>query len=354
MKRIEIVGAGLAGLTAAINLAKEGHEVVVYEKEKRIGGIPSARPDPAGSPFDTARLEDYIGINIAPALRTIEYSRQCLWGKTVEMTSHPGLPLYMVERGSRKTSLDSFLYSKAREVGVTVEFDSHFRTKKDFMDLPPGSIIATGLERQPYDVLGIPYNVGYAYMARGKVDYDGSRVTIYMGDYTHNYGFTSTINGFCYAMLFQKDKPITRAALNKFDEDVRQTDDYDFTYWKAVNVGVVPFNAYSTPQLFYGDKILAGTIGGSIEPLMGFGMLGAFLSGKIAAMAIEDRDRALREFRRLNAMYVPELFVKRLWCASPNWIRRTISRCNVSVYTHLPTAIVNWSYAFVPGYQRLS
>ena len=39
---LEIVGARLAGLTEAINLTGNGHEVVVYEKEKKIEGIPSA------------------------------------------------------------------------------------------------------------------------------------------------------------------------------------------------------------------------------------------------------------------------------------------------------------------------
>lgn len=37
MKRIVIAGAGPSGLTAAINLAKAGFSVNVYEKEKDVG-----------------------------------------------------------------------------------------------------------------------------------------------------------------------------------------------------------------------------------------------------------------------------------------------------------------------------
>lgn len=37
MKSIKILGAGISGLTAAINLAKAGYKVDVYERNKDIG-----------------------------------------------------------------------------------------------------------------------------------------------------------------------------------------------------------------------------------------------------------------------------------------------------------------------------
>jgi flavin-dependent dehydrogenase len=36
-KKVHIVGAGLSGMVAAINLAREGHQVVVLEGAKKIG-----------------------------------------------------------------------------------------------------------------------------------------------------------------------------------------------------------------------------------------------------------------------------------------------------------------------------
>lgn len=36
-KKIAIIGAGPGGLTAAMILAKNGHEVDLYEKESHIG-----------------------------------------------------------------------------------------------------------------------------------------------------------------------------------------------------------------------------------------------------------------------------------------------------------------------------
>lgn len=37
MKTIKILGAGVSGLTAAINLAKAGYKVEVYERNKDVG-----------------------------------------------------------------------------------------------------------------------------------------------------------------------------------------------------------------------------------------------------------------------------------------------------------------------------
>jgi len=351
--KVEVVGAGLAGLTAAINLARDGYEVVVYEKEKKIGGIPSARPDPAGSPFGLSRLNQYIGIDLSPAVKPLERNSLMLWGRHYEMKTRPALPLYMVERGSRKSSLDSFLYQKARESGVKVRFGQTLETQKDFKDLPPGSIIATGLERRPFEFVGIPHNIGHAIVAKGKIDYEAATATIYMSDYTLNYGFTSTINRICYAQIFQADKPIGKDDLEGFERDVRRAESYDLSPWMEVDIGVLPYGSYSTPRLFWGDKILAGTLAGAIDPLLGFGMLGAMLSGKIAAMAHDDRETASKEFRRLNVLYAPELLARRLMIASPASVRRGLARLNAAVFNRLPDALVDLSYRFVPGYGRM-
>ena len=38
MRRVAVVGAGIAGLAAAYELAKAGADVVLYEKEESLGG----------------------------------------------------------------------------------------------------------------------------------------------------------------------------------------------------------------------------------------------------------------------------------------------------------------------------
>ncbi|MFA9269300.1 MAG: NAD(P)/FAD-dependent oxidoreductase [Baekduiaceae bacterium] len=50
--RIAVIGAGLAGLTAARELHEEGHTVVVWEKSRGPGGRTSTRRGPNGMRFD--------------------------------------------------------------------------------------------------------------------------------------------------------------------------------------------------------------------------------------------------------------------------------------------------------------
>ena len=37
--RIGIVGAGFTGLAAGLDLSRAGHDVVIFEKEKEVGGL---------------------------------------------------------------------------------------------------------------------------------------------------------------------------------------------------------------------------------------------------------------------------------------------------------------------------
>lgn len=50
--RVAVVGAGAAGLVAARELRREGHLVVVYERENQVGGtwvyMPETESDPLG------------------------------------------------------------------------------------------------------------------------------------------------------------------------------------------------------------------------------------------------------------------------------------------------------------------
>ena len=67
--RVAVIGAGLAGLTAATTLARRGHAVVLYEAASRVGGLAATYCDAAGFSYDvgahfiTNRLAAAIGIS---------------------------------------------------------------------------------------------------------------------------------------------------------------------------------------------------------------------------------------------------------------------------------------------------
>lgn len=353
MKQIKIVGAGFAGLTAAINLARSGYEVTVYEKQNGIGGNPQARPDPAITPIDLFLLHKTIGFDISPVVKPLSKGHLRLWGETYDLHPRDELPIFMLERGARKTSFDSFLYNLAIDSGVKVEFGQDFQTEKDFMDLPSDSIIACGLEWDVHKTMKIPHNVVCAYVAKGKVDFNEATGSIYMNKYSNDYGFCSTINGLSYGFLFQKDKPVDKNAFEDFVNDVEQVEEYKFKTWKEVTFGSLPHKTFSQVNLYWRDKILAGSIGGSIEPILGFGMLGALISGKIAAIAVEDPGRAEIEFKKLNRLYKPELFLKRFWNISPQIVRSSLAKPVAATFNSIPSWIFNKLMYIVPGYGRM-
>jgi len=157
-----VVGAGLAGLVAAINLARQGRDVVVLEREQRIGGSAIYHPSPEGSPIDIEGFKEYSGIDLEPALHTgalapFQVGRAIAYGEIIPVDMN-AISSYMIERGPRSTSLDSYLYGIAREAGVTFEFGHALVSNDDVAELPPDTIIATGLYFEGFDATRVPYS----------------------------------------------------------------------------------------------------------------------------------------------------------------------------------------------------
>jgi flavin-dependent dehydrogenase len=62
-----------------------------------------------------------------------------------------------------------------------------------------------------------------------------------------------------------------------------------------------------------------------------FGMLGALVSGKIAAKAIDDKAEAYNDFRRAVITYYPNYVAKRIWNHVPDSIKKPIVWAGFSV-----------------------
>jgi NAD(P)-binding Rossmann-like domain len=316
-----IVGAGFAGLVAAINLARSGRDVVVLEKESRIGGSPLFHPSPEGTPIDIKALEAYIGIDLSPeaagpGIARFQSGNAVAWG-TMLPADMDAISSWVIERGPRSTSLDTYLYKIAVAEGVKFEFNQPIWSNDDIAKLPPDTIIATGLNFDGFDSVHQPYRTSFHFVARQTIpDATTNHVTIYHGDFTTDYAYTSSINGIQFAHVFQRN-PIGHDTLKAFEEQCFISEGIEFKSWEHFTFPV-PARSIHTPRLFAGDKILAGTLAGCMESFMFFGMLGGLVSGKIAALAVEDKAVAMDEFKLATSSFAPAYMLKKMTNLMPH------------------------------------
>ena len=297
-KKVHIVGAGLSGMVAAINLAREGHQVIVLDGAKKIGGVPPHHPSIHGTPMNFDLIKNYVGIDLTSCFSRI---KNTYIYQNSKKYSVPSYECYAVERGPRKTSLDTYLYTLAKELGVEFQFGQEVKNPHD---LPDPTIIATGLFREMAEALDRPLIRLPVYSSRRKVtdpDLQGVGRT-WFGPYTNTYGYGAILNDLDYLLLFTDRGDISPQDLKQFEEDLERSEGIRIENWDYFEV-VVPTASAKAPKLFAGRKILAGTLSGMMEPGIYCGIHGAIVSGKVAALAITDPEGAGRDFTRFTSGY---------------------------------------------------
>ena len=318
-----IIGAGLSGLTASILLARKGHKVRVLEKYATVGGQPERWPAVDVTPMVPERLGEYIGIPLGePQIKQCRRLDGYFWGKAYRVPV-AGSNLCCVERGPRKTGLDRYLLDIAESEGVKVEFEQPVLGQGALAGMPPDTIIATGLYAESFDALGIPYEMGWCYGAKGRSERD-AEAAIFFGDFTTDYAYWSSLNGIDMIFLFKRG-PISQSDLEAFEREMKETVGLSAGEW-LTGYGPTPTVRFDNPCLFAGDKILAGTLSGMIEPFVLFGVHGALVSGKIAAMAVEDRSAAWLEYRRCLPGWRRTLLARKIFERMPPALRRVAVR----------------------------
>lgn len=350
-EKITVVGAGLAGLTAAINLAREGFEVLVLDKEERYGGRPEFRPDGAASAFDLRAVEAYTGIDIAPACKHMDRVVLSVFEKRTELVYGEESQMYLVERGPRSTSLDTLLYDTAVEAGARFEWGFAIKSPSDVAQLPEGSIIATGLDVHGFEAMGIPYVPFWGWFAKGLVDDDRTQGWAYIDDFTVDYAFTTLINGAVFALLFQREKPFLRRDKEKIERLVAE-DGLELKGWRDLIGGAAPHRTLSNPVLFKNNMIVIGTLAGVMEPMMNFGMLGALICGRVGATAVTDAGAAYEEFKRLTAFFRPSMMVKRVNDRLPPAARRVAWGLFSTMINGMSGENRERAFQFIPGYRN--
>ncbi len=295
-KKITIVGAGLSGMVAGINLANEGYDVEIWDAAKSIGEHDEYHPSIHATPIFPKEVSEYLGVDITPCFGKTKRMRFYLSNKAYDLNPHD---MHMVERGGRKTSIDSHLYEIALEHGIKFHFNNPV---KKLDDIPKGSIVSTGFDKDIMDALDLPCILGYGIFARKKTDpkYEDTLMG-YTGSYTSDYGYLSVLNGIMSYVLF------TRGVMDEKSAEIGKqhlidTEGLEFPKWTFMTQYLPEFNSESL-KLFKNDLILSGTLSGMMDPAACYGILGALVSGKVAALAVTDKEKAIKEFDRLNKNY---------------------------------------------------
>ena len=252
-------------------------------------------------------LWDYIGIDLSEAfIDTSHNYRMVMGGQDLGKidVKAAGQTLYNTERGHRPSSLDGILFRIAEKEGVNFEFNSPF-TKEEFDTAPKGTIIATGLSPGMYDHLGIPYSWFKGYWAYSEIEKDYVSAGVYMGGFSNEYGYAASMNGVWYVLLFAR-KEVSEEQLAEFKSLLEEKEERTFDKWLRFQ-GQTP----KGPKLFHKNLILTGTMAGFVEPAFGFGITGALVSGKISAMAVDNPQKAEKEFKHFTDGIVTHIERKR-------------------------------------------
>ncbi len=309
-KEIQIYGAGLSGLVSAINLARGGHNVTVHEKEKKIGGTLKCHPSVHMTPMHIQKMQRYVGIELESCFSKLDTFRGCISRKKFVFSTKN---LYVVERGSRESSLDYFLYKTALKEGVNFEF-SHPLTPEKLRSIPENSIIATAGYSQIVKDLHLPYVTFKQFDAHMKTDLGNSTIAFF-GDYTSDYGYISTKNGLLSSQL-SGPLNLSQENLKKFANLVKETEDIELDGWSSI-IAYFPKKARLFTKFAGKIYVLAGDVAGFLDPFFGFGVNGALISGKIAAMSMMSKQIALREFKQFTSRLNKDLVAHTIYWHLP-------------------------------------
>ena len=276
-RNITIVGAGPAGLTAAISLAKSGCDVNLYEQNNDVGlrfngdfqGLENWSDDE-----DTLEILNRIGIKIN--FLCAPYSGQdCFFidPKMKKFQVKTSRPLfYLIERGKAENSLDQGLRKQAEEANVNILW------KHKVDSITDGSaIVGTGPKAADAIAKGIVFKTSHKNVCLGFAD---NRIA------PQAYAYLLVNNGkatfaTCMFTDFKNEKIYFERALQvlKSSIEIDINDAKEFGGFA---------NFFNEPVLVKNNILYVGENAGLQDALWGFGIKYAILSGYYAAKSIID------------------------------------------------------------------
>lgn len=272
MSEIRVLGAGVSGLTAAINLAKAGYSVEVLEASKdcgsRFGGDLQGLENWTS---DKDVIEELKEVGLEKNFDCVPIKKATYTNSEKEITVAFKRPLFhLIKRGIGRRTLDQGLKGQALSAGVRIKFGA--RASKEDVD-----IVATGPEMKRVALIdrGVVF----------KTKLDNMAVVLANDSIAHKgYAYFLVANGcgcIC-AVVAQKLNTVGDAlqkALSFFKKH------FDFEINESYPVGGV--GSFSTTSRFTdGRRLYVGEAAGLQDFLLGFGIRSAIISGHLAAKSI--------------------------------------------------------------------
>ena len=269
MKHVKILGAGIAGMSAANFLAQSGYRSTVYEKCSFVGGSRDGDYEGIENWIFSENVSDFIekiGFNDK---KIIKYPVDQFYVHTDSaspMLIKNNLPFFnLVKRGPTKDCIDYQLYKQCLKNNVRFVFDSN---KPDHID-----IFATGSKKAAAYVNGINFETN----AKNQ-----SHLLLGSSFAPKGYAYMLIVNGEgTVATVFKINRIKNKSPLQRC-----------INYFAAKNVnfenikyfgGKGSFN-YKKAKLTHPFSV--GEVGGFQDLLFGFGMRFSMLSGVAASKMI--------------------------------------------------------------------
>lgn len=271
---INIIGAGPAGLTAAIVLARNGFKARVHEMASEVGH--RLNGDFQGlenwsSEKDITELLKELGIEInflcAPYYGGTVYDPD---GKAVTVTSKRPI-FYLVKRGSMPGTLDRGLEEQALSAGVEILFNHRLDSFKN------KAIVATGPKGADAVAVGITFETGMKDQAIVVLD---DRIA------PKGYAYLLVNQGYgTMVTILYKEYRREKEYFDNMMKFFMDTMTLDIKNEKKFGCYV---NFFMRDTQVHHDKLYVGESAGFQDLLWGFGMRYAVVSGYLAAKSVMD------------------------------------------------------------------